>query len=149
MKTVPIDEKTVLGISVRTKNSDEMQPQTAKIGELWQQFYQDIVPKLQNGATIFGLYSNYESDASGEFTVMACSDEVNESASNELEQSSIQKGNYLVFEGTGEMPHAVINTWSNIWDYFSSDTQEYQRAYTTDFELYKSPNEIEIYISVK
>jgi predicted transcriptional regulator YdeE len=53
MKIVPVDEKTVLGISVRTKNADEMQPQTAKIGELWQQFYQDIAPKLQNGATIY------------------------------------------------------------------------------------------------
>lgn len=110
MKIVPVDEKTVLGISVRTKNADEMQPQTAKIGELWQQFYQDIAPKLQNGATIYGLYSNYESDASGEFTVMACSDKVNESVSNDLEQSSIKKGNYLVFEGAGEMPQAVINT---------------------------------------
>lgn len=109
MKIVPVDEKTVLGISVRTKNADEMQPQTAKIGELWQQFYQDIAPKLQNAATIFGLYSNYESDASGEFTVMACSDKVKESASNDLEQSSIKKGNYLVFEGAGAMPQAVIN----------------------------------------
>lgn len=149
MKLAQVDEKTVYGMTVRTRNSDEMQPQTAKIGGLWQQFYQNIAPHLQNNATVFGLYTNYESDASGEFTVMACTDKVSESVSSDLEQSRIKKGNYLVFESTGEMPQAVINTWSKIWDYFSADTADYQRAYTTDFELYKKPNEVEIYIAVK
>lgn len=149
MTLVQIDEKTISGISIRTKNSDEMQPQTSKISGLWQQFYQEIASNLQEGATVFGVYYNYESDASGEFSVMAGSDKVAESKNNNLEEVTIKTGKYLVFKEPGEMPQIVINTWSKIWDYFSADTPDYQRAYTTDFELYKGQNEIEIYISVK
>ena len=149
MKLVQVNEKTISGISVRTKNSDEMQPQTSKIGGLWQQFHQEIAPNLKESATVFGVYYNYESDASGEFSVMAGSDKVAESKSSDLENVKIKSGKYLVFKGTGEMPQVVINTWSKIWDYFSADTPDYQRAYTTDFELYKSQDEIEIYIAAK
>lgn len=144
-----VDEKAIIGISVRTKNSDEMQPQTSKIGSLWEKFYQEVAPALQEGASVFGVYYNYESDASGEFSVMAGSDKVEESKHTNLENVAIKPGKYLVFKETGEMPQVVIDTWAKIWDYFSADTQAYQRAYTTDFELYKSPNEIEIYIAVK
>lgn len=149
MKPIQVDEKTISGISVRTKNANEMQPQTSRIGGLWHQFYQKIAPNLQEHATVFGVYYNYESDASGEFSVMAGSDKVVEPEINTLENVVTQPGKYLVFKETGEMPQVVINTWSKIWDYFSADTAEYTRAYTTDFELYKSANEIEIYIAVK
>lgn len=149
MTLAQVDEKTIIGISVRTKNSDEMQPQTAKIGNLWQRFYQEVAPTLQEGATVFGVYANYESDASGEFSVLAGSDKVDASKINTLDHVAIQAGKYLVFKETGELPQVVINTWSKIWDYFSADSADYQRAYTTDFELYKNQNEIEIYIAVK
>lgn len=149
MTLTQVDDKAIIGISVRTKNSDEMQSKTSKIGGLWETFYQEVAPTLQEGATVFGVYYNYESDASGEFSVMAGSDKVAESKHTNLENVSIKHGKYLVFKETGEMPQVVINTWGKIWDYFSADTQDYQRAYTTDFELYKSPNEIEIYIAVE
>ena len=149
MKLIQVDKKSISGISVRTKNADEMQPQTSKIGGLWHQFYQEIAPTLQERATILGVYYNYASDASGEYSVMAGSDQVADSRNNFLENVAIQPGKYLVFKETGEMPQVVISTWSKIWDYFSADTADYQRAYTTDFELYKSQNEIEIYIAVK
>ncbi len=149
MSPIQIDEMAIKGLSIRTKNVDEMQPETSKIGNLWQQFYEEIAPKLQVGATVYGLYYHYESDVSGAFSVMAGSDKVMESASQHLEDAVIESGQYLRFSGTGEMPQVVINTWSEIWDYFSSDQTEYQRAYTTDFEHYKNPNEIEIYIAVK
>ena len=47
------------------------------------------------------------------------------------------------------MPQVVIETWSQIWDYFSNADTGYQRAFTTNFEIYKSPTEIEIYIAIK
>jgi len=149
MTLAQVNENAIIGISVRTNNSDEMQPQTSKIGGLWEKFYQELAPTLQEGATVFGVYYNYESDASGEYSFMAGSDMLEESKHTNLENVAIKSGKYLVFKETGEMPRVVINTWVKIWEYFSVDTQDYQRAYTTDFELYKNQNEIEIYIAVK
>ena len=126
-----------------------MNPETSRIGGLWQKFYVNIAPSLKNDATVFGIYYDYESDASGEFSVLAGSDKIEESLTNNLEKISIHNGNYMLFEAKGDMPQVVIDTWSKIWDFFSSDEAKYQRAYTTDFELYKSQNEIEIYIAVK
>lgn len=150
MKLVQIDEKKAIqGINVRTKNTNEMNPETSKIGGLWQQFYKEIAPNLKSGATIFGVYFNYESDATGEFTVLAGTDGIKESSTNSVEKVSILGGKYLLFEAKGDMPQVVIETWTKIWNYFAADDSEYQRAYTTDFELYKSQTEIEIYIAVK
>jgi len=32
----------------------------------------------------------------------------------------IKSGKYLIFEGKGEMPLTVIETWKTIWKYFSA-----------------------------
>ena len=45
------------------------------------------------------------------------------------------------------MPKVVIDTWKDIWEYFS--TSDAERKYSTDFELYKSEDEVEIYIAIK
>ena len=149
MKTIQVDEKEIKGISVRTKNANEMNPETSRIGGLWQKFYANIAPNLKDKATVFAVYYDYESDASGEYSVLAGSDKIEESYNKNLEKASIHNGKYMLFEAKGDLPQAVIDTWSKIWDFFSSDDAGYQRAYSTDFELYKSQNEIEIYIAVK
>lgn len=145
MSVVQIEEKAINGIKVRTKNADEMSPDSSKIPGLWQLFYGDIAPKLEREASIFGVYCNYESDFTGEFDVVAGSDMFE----GGVDSVTIQAGKYLIFEGKGSMPQAVIDTWSEIWRYFSSGEPEYVRAYTTDFELYKGDSEIQIYISIK
>jgi len=149
MKLIQIDEKKIKGLSVRTNNASEAKPETSKIGGLWQRFYSEISPKLNNGATVFGVYFDYESDASGEFSVLAGSDEIVDQHPSDAMSVSIQSGNYLLFKSQGDMPQIVIDTWSEVWKYFESNNAEYKRAYTTDFELYKSANEIEIYIAVQ
>lgn len=47
------------------------------------------------------------------------------------------------------MPQTVISLWEKIWDFFSSADCAYSRAYTTDFEYYKSESEVEISIAIK
>ncbi|AQU83343.1 MAG: transcription activator effector binding protein [Halomonas sp.] len=47
------------------------------------------------------------------------------------------------------MPQAVIDTWSSIWEHFGSGESKHIRAYTTDFELYKSGHEVDIFIAIK
>ena len=36
MKIVDIEEKLIYGISIRTTNTNEMNPESTKIGALWQ-----------------------------------------------------------------------------------------------------------------
>lgn len=142
-----INEKKVIGIKVRTKNADEMISEISKISGLWHQFYADIAPQLERDANIFGVYSNYESDFTGEFDVLAGSDIFKSDI--ERDSVTIQAGKYLVFDGKGSTPQVVSDTWSKIWNYFGSDVSGHIRAYTTDFELYKSDSHIQIFISIK
>ncbi|MDD2698399.1 MAG: effector binding domain-containing protein [Arcobacteraceae bacterium] len=147
MRIEEIKEKLIYGISTRTKNIDEMNPQTAKIGAIWQKFYQTV----ECVEKVYGVYYNYESDANGEFDVLAGYETSNE----KLESVKIEKGKYLVFHKTYEENNdnstvqAIIETWGKIWEYFSNENSQYKRAYKTDFEYYKNQNEIEIYISIQ
>lgn len=148
MNVVQVERKIISGISVRTTNANEMDADTSKIAALHQQFDKTVSVNYKDGARVYGVYFDYESDVSGEFSVLAGSNQI-ESSTQNLEQVSIAEGNYMVFEGKGEMPDAVIDTWTKIWNYFSEGGSEFQRAYTTDFELYKNQNEVEIYIAIK
>ena len=148
MKIVQIDEKQINGISIRTTNENEMNPEKARIGSLWQTFDNKVPVDYKKGKRVYGIYYNYESDANGEFSVLAGTDQIDASV-EELEKINIIAGKYLVFEAKGEMPQVVIDTWGKIWEYFSNEKAEYQRTYTTDFEYYKNQNEIEVCIAVK
>ena len=60
------------GISVRTTNNAEISHDTAKLGRLWQKFYQNHAGELPEGEDIYGVYHNYESDdLAGAFDVVA------------------------------------------------------------------------------
>ena len=150
MRVEEIEEKTIYGISTRTKNTDEMNPQTAKIGALWQKFDNTVDVDYKGGERVYGVYFNYESDANGEFDVLAGYETPNE----KLESVKIEKGKYLVFgkvftENSDEARvQAIIETWGKIWEYFSNEKSQYKRAYKTDVEYYKNQYEIEIYISI-
>jgi len=145
MKKVKLESQTISGLKVRTTNEAEMNPETAKIGQMWGDFFEKIVPILKENASIYGVYTNYESDAFGEFDVIAGSDMQNE----ELETVTLYEGNYLCFEAKGEMPQAVIETWGKIWAYFSDENCTEKRVFKSDFELYLGQDKAEIYIGVE
>ena len=137
-----IDNKLIYGFTTRTNNETEFNPETAKIPGIWQTLHQST---LINDAEIFGVYSNYESDMNGFYSVTAgCP---NQHGQNNLTKIEIQSGNYLVFENQGAMPDAIIQAWQRVWEYFSNQ-KNYQRAYQTDFEKYLGPNHIAIYIGI-
>jgi predicted transcriptional regulator YdeE len=138
-----VEDFTVKGFSARTKNSDEFNEKTAKIPSLWQQLYSS---ELDVNATIFGIYSDYASDANGLYTITVGATCNSESmACNAI---NIQKGNYLVFQGEGPMPITVIETWKQIWDYFAKEST-YQRNFITDFEAYSGSDKVAIYIGIQ
>jgi predicted transcriptional regulator YdeE len=138
-----VESFIVTGFSVRTQNRDEFNEKTAKLPSLWQQFY---TSELATNAKIFGVYSSYDSDANGFYTVTVGVE--SDHAPIPLSSVTIQAGNYLVFQGTGPMPATVIATWQQIWAFFETNT-EYRRNFISDFEAYSGPDQVTIYIGIE
>jgi len=148
MKIVQLSSKTITGLQVRTKNEDEMNPKVAKIGALWQDFFANIMSTLgETPPPLYSVYSNYESDAHGEFDVTIGAEEVKQT--KERASVSLKEGKYLCFTAKGELPQAVIETWGEVWAYFADENCKDVRVYKTDFEKYISQDEAEIYIGVE
>lgn len=138
-----VESFTVTGFSVRTQNKDEFNDKTAKLPGLWQQLY---TSELATNANIFGVYSNYDSDANGPYTVTVG---VRSShAQTQLSSVAIRAGNYLVFESTGPMPATVIETWKRVWAFFETNTA-YRRNFISDFEAYSGLDKVAIYIGLE
>ncbi|NBF09793.1 GyrI-like domain-containing protein [Pseudomonas sp. Fl4BN1] len=141
---------SVAGLQVRTRNAAEQQADSAKIGPMWQRFYiEDLYDKIaprQADSFVYGVYSNYESDASGYFDVTAGA--AVEGSCADYPNVDIQGGDYLMFSAKGAMPDCVIQTWGLIWAYFQ-DNPQVRRAFATDFEVYTSADSVAIYIGVQ
>jgi len=155
---VHVEAFSVSGLKVRTTNACEMDFSASKIGPLWGEFFHNVAPEMAEGAVAYGVYSDYESDTSGEFTVLAGSPHLSKPAG--LSHVQVASGSYLKFSKQGEMPQAVIELWSEIWQYFvarknsrsddnSTASVSYTRAFNTDFEKYIDGHIVEIYIGVK
>lgn len=144
-----VSEKILHGLSIRTDNETEMSADKGKIGALWQQFDKVVDVDYQSGERVYGVYFDYESDARGQFSVLAGFDGKNLPASIPLQKVVISAGKYLVFKHKGEMPQIAIDGWTEVWNYFSNPEAKHQRAYSTDFEFYPNYNEIEIHIAIK
>ncbi|SEG26948.1 GyrI-like domain-containing protein [Paenibacillus sp. UNC499MF] len=149
------------GVSVRTTNAAEAGPE-GKLSQLWQQFFgSDIAsrPGVVNPHLIYGLYTDYESDASGEYTALL-GHEISGEASATLADSSglqlaeVPAAKYMVFETRqGPVQEVVPQLWQEIWGYFQN--AEEQRTYTGDFEVYDgrgfNPENgiVQIYIAIR
>lgn len=141
---------SVAGISVRTINSDELNPVTARLPGLWGRFFTEgvagQVPHSVPGS-IYGVYSAYESDLTGPYTLTAGVQVTQPVTGGPFTSVDVQGGDYLVFEANGPMPLTLIQTWAAIWAYFQTNRQ-YTRAYTTDFEEYRGPDGVAIHIAI-
>lgn len=157
-RTVHISAFQVTGLSVRTCNSDEADPGSARIGPLWDRFFSQSwerhLPPAGHDGRLYGVYSAYESDASGAFDVTAgvatahsAGGSAGEGGGAQAQRVPVQAGQYLVFSGQGAMPQMVIDTWSEIWHYFANNPQV-QRRFGTDFEAYSGPDQVDIHIGI-
>ena len=140
MKTTTIESFTISGPSIRTNNALES-TSSGKIPALWMQFHQSHPSSTEPA---YGVYSDYESDASGDFTVTAGTRTTSAGNSGVV----VISGTYLEFPAEGEMPGAIIDAWKAVWEFFSKN-QPYERTYETDFEQYNDPTSATIYIGVK
>lgn len=155
-----LSEIKLVGITARTSNIAEMDPTKAKIGATMQKFFVEGMPdKILNRkhpGKIFAVYTNYESDASGEYTYFL-GEEVTafEGVKAGLETLIIPAQSYAKFTaGPGQMPAVVINIWQRIWQ-MSAPELGGERAYIADFEVYdersRDPNNtvLDIYVGIK
>jgi predicted transcriptional regulator YdeE len=148
------DSLFVVGPAVRTSNSAETDPAHAQIAGLWRRFDRDqvfqSVPHRAADAVPLGVYTDYESDQDGAYTLIAG---VEVSDLSDVAQSfhgvSVDEADYLVFTGEGALPEAVISTWGHVWEFFGRPRcDELRRAFTTDFERYLDDRTVEIWIAV-
>jgi predicted transcriptional regulator YdeE len=140
MNQVTIEGFSVSGPSERTSNLVEASL-VGKIPKLWGTFFSSQLPACDK---VYGVYFDYESDASGEFAV-AVGAKVDGSQKAVV---NIAGGTYLAFRAQGAMPAAVIEVWQNIWAHFL-DQRPYARAYVTDFEEYSGAEEVTVYVGIE
>lgn len=139
-KTIKVtqEEFSVIGLQIRTTNAKEMSGE-GKILGLWERFYSEqIMSKVSDRIeeTIFAVYHDYESDASGEYALtVGVKVKMGTKPPTGLALVQIPQQNYVKFTtDKGEMPTIVVNCWKQIWDQAASS--ELSRKYSADFEVY-------------
>ncbi len=148
MEIVEMAARNFAGISVRTSNDAEVTPENSTIKDIWVRFGNEVGPHMKTQFA-FGIYTDYESDSNGEYTLYAATELLEDvSAPEGLETVSTEAGRYMVFHNTGDMPEVVIRTWQEVWDHFADPKTEHKRAYTTDYEVYPNMEEVTIYIAL-
>lgn len=148
----------LVGVSVRTTNADEA-GSNGRLSELWNSYFRSSIAErigASNNHLIYGLYTEYESDAAGAYTALIGHERgsAEHQIPEELKTVKVPKGHYMVFKTKrGPVQEVVAEAWREIWTYFQ--TSPIERTYTGDYELYDgrylNPNdaEIEIYIAVR
>lgn len=146
---VQLEEKKVVGLKIRTNNSDPNM--SSAIGDVWKKFFEtgiyQSIPDKKNEKCI-GLYTNYESDVNGAYDVMVCCETQNSSNHPMLVQSeTIPAGKYAKFIIQGHVQKVVAEFWMKLW------SMDLDRKYSCDFEEYQGGSdedtaEIHIYISL-
>lgn len=153
-------EIKLVGLSVRTNNKNEMDPQTAKIAELAGQFWnQNVASQIMNrknpGVTL-SVYTEYDSNEHGDY-IYFIGEEVSSFGNipNGLRELIIPAAKYQKFTTpSGEMPEVVIHAWQQIWK-MTADDLGGERAYSADFEVYDerahtpASTSLDIYIGIK
>ncbi|MDF3047018.1 MAG: putative transcription activator [Candidatus Midichloriaceae bacterium] len=136
-----LPEIKLVGITCRTSNASEMNPLTAKIGQMIQK-YQDEgiaskIPNLKNPVATYCVYTEYENDFNGEYTYfigaeVSSFDEV----PSDLCKLTIKNQRYAKFtNGPAPMPGVCIDMWQSIWA-MNSEELGGKRKYSADFEVY-------------
>lgn len=154
------NEIKIVGLSIRTNNQNEMNPETAQIAQLVSKyFHQNIANKIlhrKNPNTTIAVYTDYESNEHGDYTYFI-GEAVSsfEQTDTDLDSCIIPAGNFFkLTTRTGKMPDVVIEAWQKIWS-ISPDNFGGKRLYQADFEVYDEraidPTQtcVDIYIGIE
>ena len=152
--------KKLVGISVRTSNINEFNPEKAKIGAMVQKYWQEAVfnkiHDRKNPGTTVCAYLDYESDYTSEYTYFI-GEEVNDFTEvvGDLVKVITPAQTYCKFTTeSAPMPKVVIDAWQKIWQMDKKDLSG-KRSYKVDFEIYDqraqdmNNTSLDIYIGIE
>lgn len=153
-------EMKLIGITVRTSNAAEFNPETAKIGATVHKYLSEAIynkiPSPTKPGTTLCVYTEYESNHDGDFTYFI-GQEVKENTTppKGFAAITVPAQKYAKFTtDAGVMPQVCINGWLEIWK-MDSEKLGGKRQYLADFEVYdhraQEPENtiLDIYIGIK
>ena len=133
---------SVVGIAVRTLNS-----RADEIGELWKRFLEGgLAEQIASRAddSIYGVYSDYESDHTGGFKVtIGCAVPEIAPVPVGMSKQTVSAGRYAVFPVSGEIPESIGRAWSSVWN------APLDRMYHSDFERYLKDGAVTVNVGVR
>ncbi len=146
-EVVTLEEKIVVGISVRTNNMDP--DMGAVIGGLWKRFYEGgiygAIPGKVNGKAL-GIYTDYAGDEKSDYTAIVACETIEEWSEMDCTVLRVPAGRYAKFVVHGDMVQAVAAAWQEIWQ------MDLPRTFQCDFEEYQDDRmedaEIHIYVGL-
>ncbi len=148
-EVVELAEKKMVGLTARTKNSDENM--TMIIGSLWKDFYGQVYAAVENkvNSKTICTYSDYESDCNSEYSAsVGCEVSNTQDIPKGAVIRTIPAGKYAKFIVRGNMQQACLEFWQELWQ-----MTDLPRSYQCDFEEYQNSDmenaEIHMYISLK
>ena len=153
MDFLQIEPFNIIGISVRTDNSDYIKLSN-DIQNLWHKFISEniinIIPRKINN-NIYCLYTDYEADHTKPYSaILGCMVDNLDTIPDGLVGKNFSGGKYNKHTAKGSILQGVVfEKWKHIW---SLDTP---RSYIADFEVYseKAQNienaEVEIFIGIQ
>jgi predicted transcriptional regulator YdeE len=122
-------ELRVIGTTIRTRNADAQRD----IGSAWHRFFEqrlaETIPGRVDGHTLLGIYTDYESDETGEYTFMIGAPVTQvDHVPPGMEARVFPAQRVARFVARGLMPHVVIETWQAIY------ASGLERTFTVDHE---------------
>ncbi len=160
-KKTQLSEFTLVGLTARTNNKNEMNPNASKIGELagfyWHNHMADHIQHRAKPNVTYAVYTDYESDENGDYTyfIGEAVDSLQDQDLEKFKTITIPASHYQkLTTSPGKMPNVVISAWQEIWAMKENDFGG-KRQYVADFEVYDEratdPNNtvIDIYIGIE
>ncbi|HEY2545671.1 MAG TPA: GyrI-like domain-containing protein [Candidatus Acidoferrum sp.] len=157
-KAVQQEAFTVVGISVRTSNAEQMTP-ARPIGKQWERLFQEgVLAAIPNkaDAKIIAVYSDYASDKDGEYNYLLGARVTKvENLRAGMVARNVPAGRYAVFTSErGPVQKVVVEMWQRVWATPKSELGG-DRTYKADFEVYdqraQNPADavVDLYIAVR
>ncbi|WP_443863111.1 GyrI-like domain-containing protein [Fusobacterium ulcerans] len=112
---------------------------TSKIQKLWHETSMKLPEKDLNK---YAVYSEYESDYKGDYTLFIGADNI-----NSHKEIIIEEENYQIFSVERSSSDGIVKTWQKIWE--MEEKGLLNRAYTVDYEKYYPDGKVEIFIALK
>ncbi len=141
VEEIEIGPVRVAGLAARVRNS-----QPEGIGAHWRRFHADATVAQLRGVVsnnALAVYTEYESDYSGEFTMLlGYHVAVDSIVPAGLRVIEIPRQNYAVLLAQGEQPQALWSAWEWVW------ASALRRAYTADFDEYLTDFDVRVHVAV-